>query len=93
MKTFIFSFMSCSLLLTACAQKKASPTDLEKNLNKSKNIQTSMQKDTATFANGCFWCTEAIFQQLKGVDTVTSGYSGGQLALGNYLVHFIIIII
>ncbi len=33
--------------------------------------------DTATFGNGCFWCTEAIFQQLKGVTKVTSGYSGG----------------
>jgi peptide-methionine (S)-S-oxide reductase len=35
--------------------------------------------DTATFANGCFWCTEAIFQQLKGVKKVTSGYSGGHV--------------
>jgi peptide methionine sulfoxide reductase msrA/msrB len=33
--------------------------------------------ETATFGNGCFWCTEALFAQLKGVDKVTSGYSGG----------------
>lgn len=33
--------------------------------------------DTATFANGCFWCTEAVFQNLDGVQSVTSGYSGG----------------
>lgn len=32
---------------------------------------------TATFGNGCFWCTEAIFQQLKGVKTVLPGYTGG----------------
>jgi peptide-methionine (S)-S-oxide reductase len=32
----------------------------------------------AILGNGCFWCTEAIFQQLKGVTKVTSGYSGGQ---------------
>lgn len=33
--------------------------------------------DTATFGAGCFWCVEAIFQQVKGVISVTSGYSGG----------------
>jgi len=33
--------------------------------------------DTATLASGCFWCTEAIFEDLKGVQKVTSGYTGG----------------
>lgn len=35
--------------------------------------------DTATFGNGCFWCTEAIFQNVEGVEKVESGYSGGQI--------------
>ncbi|HVK98060.1 MAG TPA: peptide-methionine (S)-S-oxide reductase MsrA [Flavisolibacter sp.] len=35
--------------------------------------------DTATLGTGCFWCTEAIFEQLKGVLKVTSGYSGGKV--------------
>ncbi len=39
---------------------------------------------TATFANGCFWCTEAVFQQLKGVQTVTSGYTGGSVPNPTY---------
>lgn len=39
---------------------------------------------TATFGNGCFWCTEAIFQQLKGVQTVTSGYTGGTVQNPSY---------
>lgn len=33
--------------------------------------------DTATFAGGCFWCTEAIFKRLKGVVSVLPGYAGG----------------
>lgn len=40
--------------------------------------------ETATFGGGCFWCTEAIFLQLKGVVSVTSGYSGGALPNPTY---------
>lgn len=39
---------------------------------------------TATFGNGCFWCTEAIFQQLKGVETVLPGYTGGTVKNPSY---------
>lgn len=38
----------------------------------------------ATFGNGCFWCTEAVFQQLKGVVRAQSGYSGGHLKNPSY---------
>lgn len=40
--------------------------------------------DTASFATGCFWCTEAKFQQLKGVKKVVSGYSGGRVINPTY---------
>jgi len=40
--------------------------------------------DTATFAAGCFWCVEAQFQQLEGVDTVISGYTGGHTKNPSY---------
>ncbi len=33
----------------------------------------------AIFANGCFWCTEAVFQRLKGVEKVRSGFTGGEI--------------
>ncbi|MFY0627219.1 MAG: peptide-methionine (S)-S-oxide reductase MsrA [Reichenbachiella sp.] len=40
--------------------------------------------EIATFGNGCFWCTEAIFQQIKGVSKVESGYSGGTVVDPTY---------
>ena len=40
--------------------------------------------DTATFATGCFWCTEAIFEELNGVLKVTSGYSNGHVTNPTY---------
>jgi len=42
-----------------------------------KKSKMSNKFETATLANGCFWCTEAIFQRLEGVESVKSGYSGG----------------
>ena len=38
----------------------------------------------ATFGNGCFWCTEAVFKEVKGVESVTSGYTGGRVRNPNY---------
>lgn len=40
--------------------------------------------ETATFANGCFWCTEAVFRELNGVSSVVSGYTGGETANPTY---------
>ncbi|QPH41487.1 peptide-methionine (S)-S-oxide reductase MsrA [Pedobacter endophyticus] len=40
--------------------------------------------EKATFGMGCFWCTEAIFQRLKGVTSVKSGYEGGALSNPTY---------
>ena len=42
------------------------------------------QRETATLAGGCFWCLEAAFQDLKGVETVQSGYAGGRVANPSY---------
>lgn len=78
------------IVLTAfssCGQQ--SPASTTKNNNKNMNntsttadtnkTQAAAGYDTATFANGCFWCTEAIFEQLEGVISATSGYTGGQV--------------
>jgi peptide-methionine (S)-S-oxide reductase len=49
-----------------------------------KNTKMTNKLEIATLANGCFWCTEAIFQRLKGVEKVTSGYSGGTIKNPSY---------
>jgi peptide-methionine (S)-S-oxide reductase len=45
------------------------------------NAQT---RETITLGGGCFWCTEAVFEQLKGVEKVESGYSGGTVPNPTY---------
>lgn len=47
-------------------------------------MNQSQKTETATLGNGCFWCTEAVFQRLKGVMSVTSGYSGGETKNPDY---------
>jgi len=52
----------------------------------SEPVKIAQQKglETATFAGGCFWCTEAVFLELNGVKTVKSGYIGGTTANPTY---------
>lgn len=49
-----------------------------------KKSKMSDKLEIATLANGCFWCTEAIFQRLEGVEKVTSGYAGGKVTNPSY---------
>jgi peptide-methionine (S)-S-oxide reductase len=73
----IFSLFSfCTLF--ACNSEKSYKAMSSSMIN---SVETT---DTATFGTGCFWCTEAIFEQLNGVLSVTSGYSGGQVANPTY---------
>lgn len=48
------------------------------------NAAEDTKTKTATFAGGCFWCTEAVFVRLKGVRRVTSGYTGGRIPNPTY---------
>ena len=43
-----------------------------------------MATEIATLGGGCFWCTEAVFQEVKGVESVESGYSGGRVVDPTY---------
>lgn len=51
----------------------------ERQKRNTTQLSTTMKTDTATFGAGCFWCVEAIFQNLEGVVSVRSGYSGGHV--------------
>ncbi len=46
--------------------------------------QTGSSKEIATLAGGCFWCLEAVYDDLKGVESVESGYMGGKTANPGY---------
>jgi len=76
----------CSISLAACGQEpKVEQSAAFKSMNEQHtNNDVNKTIDTATFGAGCFWCTEAQFQQLKGVVKVESGYSGGHVANPTY---------
>lgn len=77
---FTMAIVALSTLLS-CAQKPKQ----EKTGNNNMSVASFTGKtDTATFGTGCFWCTEAIFKELEGVLSVTSGYSGGIVANPTY---------
>lgn len=65
------------LLLGVFAVSCQGQTTQEPNEKELKEMSEKL--DTATFGAGCFWCVEAIFQELKGVEKVVSGYSGGHV--------------
>lgn len=87
MLRFLFISVVSFMGLSSCAQKdnrSVAKKDAKVMTDPNVNGSTSLTLDTATFGTGCFWCTEAIFQQLEGVEKVTSGYSGGTVANPTY---------
>lgn len=65
------------ICLIACSAK--TNNSAQNNVTNKINMNDShLNRDTATFAGGCFWCIETTMARLKGVDTVISGYTGGK---------------
>ncbi len=74
------SLIGCLIGVSACSSSHvATPVRVASNV-----IPMNKKLDTAVFAAGCFWCTEAVFLQVKGVISVRSGYMGGQLEQPSY---------
>ena len=78
MKKTLNRLLHFSLLIGGTA------TALSQNMNTPDSLKTTNATELATFAGGCFWCVEAIFQRLDGVKSVTSGYTGGKTVNPSY---------
>ena len=72
------------LALYACGQSKPHAESSAQPANSNSKAVKSMKTDTAIFGAGCFWCVEAIFQEVKGVQKVESGFSGGNVKNPSY---------
>ena len=69
----------------SCAQNEMNAKAMNDNITfTSETKNPNSNSDTATFGMGCFWCSEAIFQQIKGVTSITSGFSGGTVKNPSY---------
>lgn len=98
MSVYFFKFLSGllfgSIFLAACSGIKTSVETVAassgENLTNSKPIvsttpaKTTKGEQTAVFAGGCFWGLEAVFEHIKGVSSVTNGYSGGAAKTADY---------
>ncbi|OSZ79605.1 peptide-methionine (S)-S-oxide reductase [Chitinophagaceae bacterium IBVUCB1] len=82
----ISAMLAWMMQLTACAQEHNNyeKSNTFKQMNSTTPATQNNQTQIATFAAGCFWCVEAQYQQLKGVEKVESGYLGGHVANPTY---------
>ncbi len=67
-----------AMLLTGCYSEAADPNSGEEK------VPNNDKEAVATLAGGCFWCTEAVFERMKGVNDVVSGYIGGHVENPSY---------
>lgn len=83
MKIYISILLVAAVVFsTACQSKNKAQKDSSQNHKEVATVLKLSQEDlskyeTAYFASGCFWCVEAIFESVKGIPEVVSGYAGG----------------
>ncbi|WP_374166243.1 peptide-methionine (S)-S-oxide reductase MsrA [Arcticibacter sp. MXS-1] len=68
-RTFLFSVLLFSLFACSSSGQQRGTRDVQ--------LKASEKHEIAAFAEGCFWCSEHIFEELAGVDSAVSGYAGG----------------
>lgn len=82
MKLITLFFIALFAIIFACCSFTNKGQKPIVKQTKDKIMSTNF--DTAVFGSGCFWCTEAIFEELKGVQSVEAGYSGGTVSNPTY---------
>lgn len=76
----VFIMKLLSILLISFSMMSCAQSDAQNSEHNSNSVEMNQDLDslqTAYFASGCFWCVEAIFESVKGVQEAVSGYSGG----------------
>lgn len=76
----LFKILIPAILITALSCKSTA----EKTYNYSTMESSQNEYEYATIGGGCFWCMEAVFSEVRGVQSVTSGYSGGTVKNPSY---------
>ncbi len=84
MQKFFLWLLALPLLACNYFSGSAEKTSGSEKPEESVILAPGVLTDTATFAAGCFWCVEEQFKQLKGVISVKSGYTGGQVKNPSY---------
>lgn len=72
------------LLFTAIAFVLFSCAVVQSQTNNTTDTMNSTTMEEATFGAGCFWCVEAVFEEVKGVKSAVAGYAGGELSNPTY---------
>ncbi len=81
----VFSSLAGALLYGCVSELPASAQEKKVRVKKTMKLTPPPPgREIAILANGCFWCTEAIFKELKGVEKVEPGYAGGHVDAPSY---------
>ncbi|MEO7524541.1 MAG: peptide-methionine (S)-S-oxide reductase MsrA [Ferruginibacter sp.] len=81
---FLSLIIILSVVAISCSNMKSEPTHSKQETTAEEVPKDLSKYSKAYFASGCFWCVESVFESVKGVKEVVSGYSGGKEANPTY---------